>query len=219
MNPMLREALDRRDPEAIIAVIEDDPHLDDEGREVVEAWAWIESTPHASDFARSLLRALRCSVPALRVPAGWVSATGLTLAERAMETVDDADGPTSIYGTLVIHDPMNEVALDHWIEQVMEGDGYFDPESLYRAHTDRFQPDDVPAQRRRFLRAIEVLASFSLNVGYDSRSKALEYLARDLGRARAPVSPEAVTQAMERLGAVGGFRLPSAEELAAALPR
>lgn len=212
----LRDALDRRDPEAIIETLEDEPHLRAEDADVIDAWEWIEDTPHASAFARSLLRALGTSMETVRVPSGWVARTGLGMAERALETVDDADGPTRIYGTLVCLDVTNEEALDHWVEMAIEGDGYFDPDSLYRAYTQRFQPGASP-ERMALVRAVEVLVSFSWNLQHYPRTKTLEYLARDLRSQHPPISVEAVAQAMERLQAVESLTLPSSEEIEASL--
>ncbi|MCX4246669.1 hypothetical protein [Paraliomyxa miuraensis] len=217
MSSSLREALDGRDPEAIIDALDDDPHLDPaEGLDAVAAWEWIEPTEHAPRFARTLLRALDASAHALRMPAGWVAQTGLGLAERALEDVDDADGSTFVYGALLTQDVMNDEALDAWIEQAADGDGYFDPESLGKAHGERHQPG-APKARLQLLRAVEALAGFSWNVTNVPRAKALEYLARALRSERAPISAEALALATERLVSRGSFQLPSAEELASAI--
>ena len=215
MTTPLREALDRRDAAAIIEALEDEPRLAATDTDVIDAWAWIEPTSSAGACARTLLRALHASFPTVQPPAGWVRKVGLAVAERAMETVDDADGPTRIYGTLLTLDLGDDVALERWLEQVVEGDGYFDPDSLHRAHNERFQPN-APAERRQLLRGIETLVSFSLNVEHYDRAEALEYLARDLRSAHAPVSAHALAEAMRRLEAVPELRLPTVDELAAA---
>lgn len=216
MSSPLRDALEQRSAAAVIDALDDDPHLDAaDGAEAVAAWSWIEPTEHAPRFARTLLRALDASAHVVRLADGWVASTGLALAERALEAVDDADGSTFVYGALLTYDPTNDEALEHWIEQAQWGDGYFDPESLTKAHGARYQPEAAP-ERLALLRAIEALVGFSWNVTNLPRAKAQEYLARALRSERAPISDGAVTLAVERLGSHGGFELPSADELATA---
>ena len=215
MATALRQALDRRDITAIIDALDEQPHLDRGDADVVDAWAFIEPTPHAPAFARTLLRALEASAAAMRVAPGWVASTGLAIAQRALEAVDDADGPSCIYGALLAHDVLDDTALDHWIEQAAWADGYFYPESLSKAHDDDLQPD-APPQRLQLLRAIEALVSFSYNVTQIPREEALEYLARALRSERRPISDEALAEAATRLQPHENLRPPRAQELAAA---
>ena len=200
----LEAALTSRDLDAILEIIDDDPHQGAQAAGVLEAWAWASASDDAPRFARSLLRTLGASFPAVRVASGWVDATGLELAERAMDEVDDADGPTIVYGTLLCLDPSSEAALERWLEAVEDADGYFYPDSLYKAYGASLQPD-VDAARRDELRAIELLVSFSLTASHMGADKAREYLARD----RKSTPSAALERARQRLEARGGFELPS----------
>ena len=210
--PSLDEALPRRDLAAILEHIDDEPHQGSRAADVLGAWEWAAASEDAPRFARSLLRVLATSFPDVRVAAGWVDATGLDLADRAMDDVDDADGPTIIHGTLLTLEPSSEAALERWLEAVEDADGYFYPDSLYKAYSARHWPELDP-ERRAELRAIELLASFSLTARDMGRDKACEYLARDRRSSSALVSDAALERARRRLEDRGGFELPSAAEL------
>ena len=66
----LEAALTSRDLDAILEIIDDDPHQGAQAAGVLEAWAWASASDDAPRFARSLLRTLGASFPAVRVASG-----------------------------------------------------------------------------------------------------------------------------------------------------
>ncbi len=174
---------------------------------LLAAWEWVSDLDEAPAFAELSLLVLGVHGTSVDLPAGWVEDDGLDLAMRGAED-GDADTATKLAGILLALEPASELVLDLWLEALVDGDGYYDPDSLEDAQRGAADPE-----RAGLLCALERLVAFSLASEHWDGERALELMVRNTKSHATRLTRRIFAEARERLERLGfAFTLPTPEQ-------